>query len=130
MRTLNSLIMFTCLACVLAGGGRRSNPTSRHLETVDQQSAANHARSMRTTDATCPFSAPLTCDPASKCRTIDGACNNPASPYYGKANTPLTRLLPPPCTRTPWARRTTGLPNTFSSDNKRGMYSSKLNNFR
>jgi hypothetical protein len=91
---------------------------------------------MRTTDATCPFSAPLTCDPASKCRTIDGACNNLASPYYGKANTPLTRLLPPVYEDALGAVKTTGLPNprtistTFSSDNKRGMYSSNLKNFR
>jgi hypothetical protein len=136
MRTLSSLIIFACLTCVLAGGGRKSNPTSRHLETIYQQSATNHTRSMRATDATCPFSAPLTCDPTSKYRTIDGACNNLINPYYGKANTPLTRVLPPVYEDGLGAAKTSGLPNprtistTFNSDNKRGMYPSSLNNFR
>ncbi len=66
---------------------------------------------MRATDATCPFSNPLTCDPTSKYRTIDGACNNLINPYYGKANTPLTRVLPPVYEDGLGAAKTSGLPN-------------------
>jgi hypothetical protein len=128
MRTFSSLILFACLACALAGGRtKKSNPTSEHLEHIYRQSVANQTRSKRATDSTCPFSAPITCDSISKYRTIDGSCNNLVNPYYGKANTPLTRLLPAVYEDGLGSARATGLPNprtistTFSSDNNQGM---------
>ena len=42
----------------------------------------------------CPFSAAITCDKTSPYSSLDGSCNNLNSPYMGKANTPLKRLLP------------------------------------
>lgn len=44
----------------------------------------------------CPLRGEPRCRPASKrYRTADGTCNNPKKPWWGSANTPQQRFLPP-----------------------------------
>jgi len=59
---------------------------------------------------TCP-APPTNCKETSKYRTIDGSCNNMNITSWGKANTPLQRLLPSEYEDGLATPRTTGLPS-------------------
>jgi len=62
---------------------------------------------------TCPVP-PTRCIKDAKYRTIDGSCNNPDHPEWGKSNIQLQRLLPPEYEDGVESPRRTGLPSARS----------------
>lgn len=99
--------------------GKRSTETSRYLE----KSYRNKRLGVSKRQTGCLFSSEITCDSDSKYSNFDGSCNNLVNPYYGKAETPLGRLLTPVYEDGSNLPKTSGLPNprevslTINSDN-------------
>lgn len=62
-------------------------------------------------DSGCIYNSKIVCDSSSKYSNLDGSCNNLANPYYGKAGTPLGRLLTPVYDDGSNSPKTSGLPN-------------------
>ena len=64
--------------------------------TVNRMTVMNRMPQINQSTITlCPWSTSHVpkCDPKAKYRRIDGSCNHPTNPFYGKADAPFNRLV-------------------------------------
>jgi hypothetical protein len=68
---------------------------SRELLSSNSNLTVKQLKQIRVPADSCPFKRSISCDPNNKFQSIDGSCNNLASPWFGKAETPYKRYTAP-----------------------------------